>query len=212
VNPDRLVELEQRFGGYHTGVPWGRVSPHGNLSEADARNSWLTGGDRMGLHGYAPAYAAALAGKSPRVIVELGILRGTGLAMWCELFPDARVIGLDIDPSMFRGNLPDLLARGAFARNEPEVYEFDELAPDAADRLARILGPDAMDLFIDDALHYDEAILGALDYCLEHLSPDGVYFIEDNDQVHQRIFRPGYTVQPQGELTVITLTQQALED
>lgn len=53
MSPDRLIELEQRFGGYHTGVPWGRVSPYDRLPEAEVRKGWLTGGDRMLMHGYA---------------------------------------------------------------------------------------------------------------------------------------------------------------
>lgn len=136
------------------------------------------------------------------MIVELGILRGVGLATWCELYPDARVIGLDIDLGMFRGNLPDLKARGAFTRNEPEVHEFDELAPNAGERLAAIA--DGIDLFVDDALHYDAAILYALGYVMPRVTASGVYFIEDNDQVHRKIHLPGYRVQAEGELTVIT--------
>lgn len=198
---DRLVELENRFGGYHTKVPWKVRSPYA----PEPRLNWLTGGDRMGFHGYAAAYANDLRDKKPGVIVELGILRGIGLAMWCELFPAARVIGLDIDLSMFNGNMSDLKARGAFVRNKPEVYELDELAPDAAERFAEILGEDTVDLFIDDALHYDAAILQTLGYCLPKLSPTGVYIIEDNDGVHKKVADqfPAYSVQAAGQLTVV---------
>jgi hypothetical protein len=66
----------------------------------------IMGGDRMaGMHQYAEHYAKELTrllGRKPDgdlVIAEVGILKGTGLAVWCDLFPKAIVLGLDIDLS-----------------------------------------------------------------------------------------------------------------
>ena len=91
----------------------------------------MTGGDRMFHHGYAAVYAKHLqpfVGRrfDPLTVVEAGILRGSGLAMWSELFPRADIIGLDIDLSHVRENLPNLKECGAFPGREPELHVFDQ--------------------------------------------------------------------------------------
>ena len=75
----------------------------------------MMGGDRMLHHGYGPTYARYLqpfVGARNLTVAEFGILNGTGLAIWCDLFTDARVIGLDIDLSHFEGNRSALERRG----------------------------------------------------------------------------------------------------
>lgn len=194
---DRLVALETQFGGYHTKVPWTVQSPYA----PKPRLTWMTGGDRMSRHGYAPTYAATLETLTPRVIVELGILRGTGLATWCELFPSARVIGLDIDLHHFTENLDFLHECGAFTVNRPEVYQFDEMAPDAPEQLITVLDGTEVDLFIDDALHSDAAILHTFSHAWRHVAPGGAYVIEDNGTVAPSL--PVPHVSSHGLLTVV---------
>src|SRR5690606_19073753 len=158
------------------------------------------------VRNFEPTYAETLPDTESRiVIVELGILRGVGLAVWCDLFPNARVIGLDVDLTHFDENRRNLVARGAFAKNRPEVYEFDELSPAAPRHLADLLGPDKIDVFIDDALHYDAAILKAMADVMPLMAEGGVYFVEDNTKVHQKIAaaRPQLSVTPAGAMTVI---------
>lgn len=61
----------------------------------------MIGGDRMLHHGYAKKYAEYLLPFLNRVqpvtVLECGILRDTGIAIWCDLFQEGRIIGLDID-------------------------------------------------------------------------------------------------------------------
>ena len=90
----------------------------------------MTGGDRMLHHGYGPTYARYLRpflGGRNLTVAEFGILKGTGLAIWCDLFTDARVIGLDIDLGHFEENRSRLARRGAFKQNRPELHEYDQL-------------------------------------------------------------------------------------
>ena len=103
---DYLVSKEITFGGYTTGVPGGSL-----VREIDALPQNLaggmTGGDRMLHHGYAETYARHLVPfleKRDIVLAEIGVLKGTGLALWCDLFPNGRVIGFDIDFSHFEEN------------------------------------------------------------------------------------------------------------
>jgi hypothetical protein len=224
-----LVEREQRYGGLHTHIHRSKVSPHDPRTPEQLARGGMWGGDRMRYHNYAPAYAQAIAEKymaavAPEIlrefapvdadvlpdasaeitVVELGILRGVGLAIWCDLFPHARVIGLEIDLSHFRKNDPALRKRAAFQHNSPEVHEYDELAPDNASRLKEILRGAQIDICIDDALHYDAAILKAMQELMPLMRSGGAYFVEDNFGVHGKIRRayPGPCVSLK-EMTVI---------
>lgn len=163
----------------------------------------------MKEHGYAPTYAEYLApylGYPRRLtVVEIGILQGTGLAVWSDLFPSARVIGLDIDLSHARANIAALRTQGAFAESDPELYEFDQYDPDGS-HLESLLTGDRIDICVDDAVHSTEAILRTLEYVVPHMSDSFVYFVEDNSTVYDdiRVLYPDFAVEGCGELTVIS--------
>jgi 8-demethyl-8-alpha-L-rhamnosyltetracenomycin-C 2'-O-methyltransferase len=134
-------------------------------------------------HGYGKTYARCLApllGESSLTVAEFGILTGTGLAIWCDLFPGARVIGFDIDLSHFEENRATLLRRGAFRKNQPELHEYDQLI-DNRERLGEVLGGQTLDVVIDDGLHSAESIVTTWRSVAPHLSRRFVYFIEDYD-------------------------------
>jgi hypothetical protein len=123
------------------------------------------GGDRIShrLHNYGRCYAQFLkpfVGVFDRLtLVEVGILKGSGLAIWCDLFPKARVIGFDIDLSNFQGNRKTLEQLGAFKKNTPELYSFDQLnATKAQTVLKEALGKECIDVAIDDGCHSIESI------------------------------------------------------
>ena len=96
-----LKELE--YGGYVINIPRNIVSNKDPRTKEQILWGGMTGGDRMSkLHqGYAKIYAKHLRPfiqrEKPVVLVEVGILRGTGVAIWSELFPNGRILGLDID-------------------------------------------------------------------------------------------------------------------
>jgi SAM-dependent methyltransferase len=168
----------------------------------------MTGGDRMLHHGYGHTYARYLApflGQSSLTLAEFGILKGTGLAIWCDLFPSARVIGFDIDLSHFTENRAALEQRGAFQCNSPEIHEFDQLAPDLPRLMADLRGA-KLDIVIDDGLHSVEAIVANWRAVKPLLSPRCVYFIEDNDGllgVSAEEFN-GFDTHTYGLLTVVS--------
>ena len=120
-----LVERELRYGGYVTGLKRYRIS------ELDGRDlRWdrhgMTGGDRMNprRHNYGGLYAKYLGpfveSGAPVTVVEVGILQGTGLAIWSDLFPNGRVVGLDIDLTHFESNLGLLCA---WERSKPKIMK-----------------------------------------------------------------------------------------
>ena len=164
-------------------------------------------------HGYGESYQEFL---KPFVkqryerytICEIGILCGTGLALWCDLFPNSRIIGLDFELSYFNDNLDRLSILGAFSKNSPEVYQFDQYACNT-EVLNEILNGDKVDICIDDACHQEQAILNTLRCMSSHFKDNFVYFIEDNWKVHTEIvslYKHFYvrTGGKKGGLTIIT--------
>jgi hypothetical protein len=157
---------------------------------------------------YAEAYSRHLRpflGNTNLTLAEFGILKGTGLAIWCDLFPDSHIIGLDIDLSHFYGNQAELLGRGAFRRNEPRVCEYDQLV-DGRERLAGLLKGRTLDIVIDDGLHSLDSIVTTWRSVKTHLSPRFVYFVEDYSNLSSACmdqFAP-YDCYSNGMLTVIS--------
>lgn len=176
-----LIRCEVKYGGIVHNVPRLKVSPRDVRSPEQLSFGGMSGGDRMLHHGYAPIYAnyvAPLIGSKGLVVAEFGILKGTGLAIWCDLFTDSRVLGFDIDTSHFESNREALVRRGAFSRNMPEVFEYDQLIEGSA-KLGKILNGQKLDVVIDDGLHSIEAIVTTWRSVKPHLSNRFVYFIED---------------------------------
>lgn len=180
-SPDWLIRSEITYGGLVNAVPRRKVSPMDGRSVLELAAGGMTGGDRMLHHGYADTYArylAAFLGEKDLVLAEFGILRGTGLAIWCDLFPQARVLGFDIDLGHFEENFADLKRRGAFTRNQPELCEYDQLAESPAS-LSKLLNGQRLDVVIDDGLHSIDAIVTTWRAVAPYLSSRSVYFIED---------------------------------
>jgi hypothetical protein len=154
------------------------------------------GGDRMSprLHNYGRCYAEFLKPFldifDRLTLVEVGILKGTGLAIWCDLFPTARVIGLDIDLSNFQGNRKTLEQLGAFKKNAPELYSFDQLnATKAQTVLKEALQNGRVDIAIDDGCHSIESIEITFDAIKPFLAKRFAYFIEDNFDTYDCVAR-----------------------
>lgn len=176
-----LVQREIKYGGYVTNVPRHRLSPHDGRAPEQLATWGMTGGDRMLHGGYAPTYAAFLQpflGQQSLTIAEFGILKGSGLAIWCDLFPDAHVIGFDIDLSHFEDNRKSLLERGAFRKRQPVLCEYDQLVT-GRPKIEKALNGRTLDVVIDDGLHSLDSILMTWRSVKPFLSDNFVYFVED---------------------------------
>jgi hypothetical protein len=176
VNGQTLTELERRYAPEKGKLPAVR-SP----LERWRQNRWNEGGDKMSpdRHGYADDYARLLSRWTAPTIVEVGVFQGVSLALWCDLFPDGHVVGLDFDLSRYRRHLPILKAAGAFAVSEPvTVGMWDAYAPDVPS-LKAALGGRTIDVVVDDGPHTDAAVLTVLDVLLPLMSPQFTYIVED---------------------------------
>ena len=184
-----LTEVEEKYGGVVQ-------IENRATSLLDRYTDYVMqqGGDRMSnlLNGYSDFYQSFLElfvvqRYEKFTVCEVGILRGTGLAIWCDLFPNSRIIGLDLELSYFEENYRNLRKLGAFSQNSPEIYQFDQFNTENTENLENILKGDKVDICIDDGCHADEAILTTLKCMKPHLSNDFVYFVEDHKQVHTKI-------------------------
>ena len=205
---DWLIGTEIKYGGRVTNVPRNKVSPKDPRTKEKIHRGGMSGGDRMYHHGYAQHYSQYLLpyvkkGK-PLTLAEVGILKGTGLAIWCDLFKNGAIIGFDIDLGHIKSNMNNLLNRGAFKNNRPKLYVYDSFL-DNTKYLGKILKNRKLDIFIDDSFHASKTILNNLKSVMPYLAEHFVYFAEDNKEVYKEIKAryPHLTIDNQGSLTII---------
>jgi hypothetical protein len=172
-----LVARERRYAP-HVGVLPALTSP------TNYHKYWSVdlGGDKMASlrNGYARSYTSLLQPRlgSVRTLVELGVFQGASMALWCDLFPQAKVIGLDIEFDRFVSHQPFLRERGAFSANSPHLVSFDAFAP-VSDQLIAELDGCGIDVFIDDGPHHIDAILSTARAVIPLMSEGSVYVVED---------------------------------
>ena len=175
-----LVWVEHELGGYfHDST----AAAYSSLDKRVGMNGHPghEGGDRMARsrHGYCTDYADALAAIEPKVIVEIGILRGTGLATWSLLFPQATILALDIDFRPFENHSDYLVSRGAFSQSHPFKVVFDAFQPNVSDDVIPILAGRSIDLVIDDGPHDCQAVVETARSLKPLLSRGATYIVED---------------------------------
>jgi hypothetical protein len=208
-SPAWLIASEGQFGGFVSNVKRRRVSSLDPRCKREIESGGMTGGDRMIHHGYAKVYSVYLRKflkkGNARCVAEFGILRGSGLAVWCDWFKDARVIGFDIDLSHARDNWANLVEQGAFKCNSPELHEYDQFC-DGTPILKAVFHSTTVDVCIDDGFHSHGSILTTMQSVMPFMSHVFVYFIEDNETVSIEIKErfPSLKVESFGRLTVVS--------
>jgi hypothetical protein len=134
-------------------------------------------------HNYTPVYEAYLGDHRDRAfaLVEIGLgvkgdrweakivqgrnTGGASVKMWREYFPHARIYGLDVNECAY---LDDERTR-TFVADQGSV-----------DDLARFVeAVPSFDVVLDDGSHRPDHQQIALDFLFPHLTPGGLYFIED---------------------------------
>lgn len=149
------------------------------------------GGDRMQRqrHNYAPTYSKYITAMERQqvpvpAVVEVGILTGSGLAMWQTLFPKSHIYGFDIDTTAYKSNLPRLVSLGMQA-DRVAVSEMDQEADNTA-MLKTIFGSTVRPaIIVDDGYHSGNAGKVTFSSLKPFLADRFVYFIEDI--LHEKI-------------------------
>ena len=206
---DWLAICELEMGGIQVGVRRNKVSEFDPRTKDQIKSGGMIGGDRMIHHNYSTIYEKYLnrfISKNINLsIIECGILMGTGLGVWSKLFPQATLVGMDIDLSHILSNMEELKKRGAFMSKKPILIEFDQFKPSTIS-LQNAVGDLKFNILIDDGFHSDETILNTFSALQPFFAEDFVYFAEDNMSVSKKIcdLYPGYKVTSYGQMTVIT--------
>ncbi len=104
--------------------------------------------------------------NSPITLLEIGVWRGASLDLWEAYFPNARIIGADVEPAARR------LARGRVAIETVDQGNIQHLVG-----LAQRRGP--FDIVIDDGSHRWEHQIATLQTLLPFVKPGGIYIVED---------------------------------
>jgi hypothetical protein len=208
TDPEYLQFLELKFGGYISGVP--ATIDSSKVEKISSGNH--TGGDRMNVffHDYSSKYSEYLLPLSQSDdlirILEVGILKGTGLAVWSEYFNNKEIYGFDYDLGNFEDNKSNLIELGAFKDGLPITMFYDQFA-DNSETLKITFGDKNLDVVVDDAFHSDESIINTFDELQPYLAEKFVYFIEDNRSAWKKLKDnyPNYRFDYNGdELTVVT--------
>ena len=178
-----LQNVEKKYGGFIENVPLNKISNYDDRNFEKEKKLGMQGGDRMLFHGYGKWYSHYLNSyldrdSSELSIAEVGILTGTGLAIWSELFPKSKLYGFDIDLKNFKNNETNLRNLGAFKYNDLNTIEFDQLNPNFSD-IKDIFQEHTIDILIDDGLHKTESVENTAKAFLPYMSKNSVYFIED---------------------------------
>ncbi len=114
---------------------------------------------------YADFYGRHFNGLRPQLIMEIGVLEGGSLRAWSKIFPDARVVGIDIEKDL-KKRYPDLEIR---IGDQKDSAFLDEV-------LGEIGIPD---IIIDDGGHCRSQQVTSFNHLFPRLNSGGLYIIED---------------------------------
>jgi hypothetical protein len=176
-----------------------RVAPHPfAMSAKDARKSVTRSGELEQLfyghkgkiahkwHHYLEIYDHHFQRlRAPRAhpvrILELGIASGGSLQIWRKYFgPQARIVGVDIDPACLDRVDPDTPAVIG-DQSDPAIL---------AAALAQLGG--GVDIVIDDGSHIGRHQIPSFEYLYPRISEDGIYACEDLLCSYAPEFEGGY--------------------
>lgn len=126
------------------------------------------GTDKATHHKFTPFYNLYFERKRFEIknIMEIGVLNGASLKMWSEYFPNANIIGVDIqDKSQYEDN------------RRIKIYYADQSIPDDLINVANQY--DQFDIIIDDGSHLIPHQYITLATLYPYLKENGYYVLED---------------------------------
>ena len=101
---------------------------------------------------------------------------GASLRAWRDYFPNANIVGLDVDPTSL------------FVEERITTYQVDQLSRESITEFWSGLHQKEFDVIIDDGLHTFKAGKSLFENSFEHLKAGGLYIIEDIRPVDKSLF------------------------
>lgn len=120
------------------------------------------------FHNYCEKYEKYLPFKcnSKLKILEIGVLKGESLKTWKDYYPNAFIVGIDINPECIE------------CAEERIAIETGSQT-DAKFLFGVIKKHGPFDLIIDDGSHVNSDIIFSFKYLFKSLRPGGIYVVED---------------------------------
>ncbi len=125
--------------------------------------------ENKGTHEYTPSYWDLFCNRRQEVtsLLEIGVCAGGSLRMWEEFFPNAEIIGVDID----RNTL--------FDAGRIKCFQADATDRHAVHNVLHLAQAHPFDIIIDDGSHQREHQSASMEILAPHLKMNGLYIIED---------------------------------
>jgi hypothetical protein len=98
------------------------------------------------------------------LVMEIGVLNGDGLKMFCDMFPLATVVGVDIQ-------LPEIY------HERIRLEQVDQRDGPALSKMGQRYNE--FDLIVDDGCHLGSAMAISWRWLFQFVKPEGYYVIED---------------------------------
>lgn len=136
----------------------------------DAEGRHTNGTDKESNHHYGDAYESIFPDRSKiKLLLEVGVADGSSLLAWQEIFPQAKIVGLDIHDSEHA------------IKNGIEFHLGDQRSKADCERAA---GGRKFDAIIEDGFHSMEHTLQTLLWLWPFVAPGGVYVVEEWADIH----------------------------
>jgi cephalosporin hydroxylase len=119
---------------------------------------------------YADFYQQYIGHLNPKLILEIGVLEGGSLRAWTEIFPNARIVGIDIDEKI------------ALANQDLTIFVGDQLDKVFLDEVINYIG--IPDITIDDGGHTRLQQTTTFKHLYPKLNSGNLYIIEDLETVY----------------------------
>lgn len=128
------------------------------------------GTDKGNHHKYAEFYEKYFLSirENPLKMLEIGVQNGASLRAWHEYFPNAQIIGMDIND------------KSEFDNDRIKTFKGHQGIRGWLKKFSRKFGSD-FDFIIDDGSHFNKDMLVSLGHLYPYLKPGGTYFVEDLD-------------------------------
>jgi hypothetical protein len=130
--------------------------------------------DKAYFHNFTSVYERFLFDKRDSIqqIIEIGVLRGSSIQMWERYLPNAKILGLDINPEHFSEKQfgPRVSLAVCNAANEFELVPLLN---------SNGILPGSVDVIIEDGSHRVSDQVRTLSAAWKYVKPGGLYILED---------------------------------
>jgi hypothetical protein len=145
-----------------------------NISGELTRIGVDTNTDKAYFHNFTAVYERFLYDKREKIqqIIEIGVLRGSSIQMWERYLPNAKILGLDVNPQYFS-------ERTFGPRVSLEICDATKESELTSVLNSHAISPGSVDFIIEDGSHIVSHQVKTMCALWKYVKPGGFYVIED---------------------------------